>query len=353
MDDAPEATSKKPCCVCDGPGGQHCTKCKSRHYCGKKCQLVDWNEGGHKTLCRQMTAEFQDRLLDELTPEKKPKEAGHPTATATDTTLNDDKSAWRVKCAICLDVMPNEDGAQMFHSCCCKKICTGCSNKCEYDDRCPLCRAPIPNSAAESLRQVQKHADKGNAEAQSVLGCMYTIGDKGLKKRFKRAFQLHKLAAAQGHAQAQNALGNFCQSGHGIKIDSKAAALWNFDNGMGVAQSHAEAAKWYRLAVAQGYTDALSNRWSYANGIGAPQDRVEGLEALRLFKRAAAKGDAGAAGYTDALFNLGWCYVNGRGPPQDLHEALRLLKRAAAQGDAGAAVEAKRLEAHLAAARGR
>jgi len=209
--------------------------------------------------------------------------------------------------------MPNEDGAQMFHSCCCKKICTGCSNKCEYDDRCPLCRAPIPNSAAESLRQVQKHADKGNAEAQSVLGCMYTIGDKGLKKRFKRAFQLHKLAAAQGHAQAQNALGNFCQSGHGIKIDSKAAALWyrrsadqgfptaqynigrNFDNGMGVAQSHAEAAKWYRLAVAQGYTDALSNRWSYANGIGAPQDRVEGLEALRLFKRAAAKGDAGAA----------------------------------------------------------
>ena len=60
----------KPCCVCDGPGGKHCTKCKSRHYCSKKCQLVDWHEGGHKAQCRQLAADFQDRLLDELMPAK-------------------------------------------------------------------------------------------------------------------------------------------------------------------------------------------------------------------------------------------------------------------------------------------
>ncbi|KAJ1461511.1 hypothetical protein M885DRAFT_558660 [Pelagophyceae sp. CCMP2097] len=41
MTDAPPALARKPCCVCDGPGGQHCTKCKARHYCGKACQLAE------------------------------------------------------------------------------------------------------------------------------------------------------------------------------------------------------------------------------------------------------------------------------------------------------------------------
>ncbi|KAJ1451299.1 hypothetical protein M885DRAFT_468543 [Pelagophyceae sp. CCMP2097] len=68
MGDPPAAP--KPCCVCDEPGCKHCTKCKSRHYCSKKCQLVDWNKGGHKAQCRQMATEFSDRLLDKLMPLK-------------------------------------------------------------------------------------------------------------------------------------------------------------------------------------------------------------------------------------------------------------------------------------------
>ncbi|KAJ1463567.1 hypothetical protein M885DRAFT_504136 [Pelagophyceae sp. CCMP2097] len=49
MGDPPAAAARKPCYVCAEPGGQHCTKCKSRHYCSK-------------AAC-QMAAEFQDRLL--------------------------------------------------------------------------------------------------------------------------------------------------------------------------------------------------------------------------------------------------------------------------------------------------
>ncbi|KAJ1456406.1 hypothetical protein M885DRAFT_616256 [Pelagophyceae sp. CCMP2097] len=53
------STAPPPCCVCAAPGGKHCTKCKSRHYCSKA----------------QLAADFQDPLLDELMPEKKLKEA--------------------------------------------------------------------------------------------------------------------------------------------------------------------------------------------------------------------------------------------------------------------------------------
>jgi hypothetical protein len=65
----PPVAAPKPCCVCDEPGGKHCTKCKSRHYCSKACQLVDWKRG-HNKACEQLTTELSDRLLDTLMPEK-------------------------------------------------------------------------------------------------------------------------------------------------------------------------------------------------------------------------------------------------------------------------------------------
>jgi TPR repeat protein len=47
----------------------------------------------------------------------------------------------------------------------------------------------------------------------------------------------------------------------------------------------------------------------------------------------------------DALYNLGTCYETGYGVVQDLDEALRLYKRAAAKGHAGAAAAAGAMEA--------
>jgi hypothetical protein len=190
METPAAAAAPQPCCVCGGPGGQNCAKCKSRRYCSKKCQLVDWK--GHKAQCKRLAAKSQDRLLDTLMPEKLTiKEApaivddvaaaagfkaaarlsavqAATTAVVKFTALNDDAPSWRGTCAICLDELPI--GGATFYDCCCKKICKECSDKCrQHDERCPLCRAPAPASEAEWVRRLQKHADEGNADAQMHL----------------------------------------------------------------------------------------------------------------------------------------------------------------------------------------
>jgi TPR repeat protein len=343
MAEAP-AAAPKPCCVCDAPNGKHCAKCKSRHYCGKACQLVDWKQG-HKEQCKRLAAKFQDRLLDELMPEKKPKEAPPIVAdvlladgakarlsavqaakTAEAGAPNDDAPSWRGTCAICLDALPLEGDQQTFYECCCKSICTACSGECwQYDERCPLCRTPVSESEAEGLRRLQKQVDKGNAEAQIMLGGMYRDGGMGLKQNFKRAVQLFELAAAQGHAEAQQKLGLCYARGQGVEIDRKTAV------------------QWWRRAAEHGYAGGQCNLgFASFHGMGAPQSYEE---AARWFGLAAAQGMA------DALFNLGVCHENGQGVPQDDHEALRFLKRAAAQGHAGASAQANKLALALAAKR--
>mmetsp|Transcript_5859 Transcript_5859/g.21051 ORF Transcript_5859/g.21051 Transcript_5859/m.21051 type:complete len:88 (+) Transcript_5859:3-266(+) len=70
-------------------------------------------------------------------------------------------------------------------------------------------------------------------------------------------------------------------------------------NGKGVAQSYDEAVLWYQRAAAQGLPDAyLELGGCYVNALGVPRDCAK---ALRLFKRAAAMGHAGAAGAVDEL----------------------------------------------------
>jgi hypothetical protein len=359
MADAPSAAAaKKPCCVCDGPGGLHCTKCKSRHYCGKKCQLVDWYDRGHKALCRQLAAAFQGRMLDALVPEKLkitealaivadvapaagskaarlpagskaarlPAAGTTATAVVEATAVNDAAPGWRGTCAICLDLFSVCDGLQVFYACCCEKICADCSNKCtEYDERCPLCRRLPHASDAELLRRLQQHADKGNAEAQREVGYAYREGSFGLKKSEKRAFQFFQLSAAQGYAPAQTQLGVCYGVGEGVEIDYKAAALW------------------YRRAAEQGYPDA---QYNLANVFYHYQDVLSYDEAVKWYRLAAAQGNAGA------LFKLGMCYEAGHGVPADDDEALRCFKRAAAKGHGTAIAKLDIIKARLACSHG-
>ena len=96
-----------------------------------------------------------------------------------------------------------------------------------------------------------------------------------------------------------------------------------------------EAAKWYRLAAEQDFTEAqFSLGYLYLNGEGVPIDYYESVKWTKL---AAEKGHRSAQG------NMGWCYENGKGVPQNYSEAVRWYKLAAKQNSSYAIKQLKRL----------
>jgi uncharacterized protein len=78
-------------------------------------------------------------------------------------------------------------------------------------------------------------ADKGNAEARTLLGAMYWSGE-GVPRNHTEAARLYLLAANQGYARAQNDIGFMYGFGEGIP-----------------PHNDVEAYKWLTLAIA-GYT---------------------------------------------------------------------------------------------------
>lgn len=146
-------------------------------------------------------------------------------------------------------------------------------------------------------------------------------------------------AAAAGDAGAQLELGK------------------RYESGRGAAQNHSLARMWYAKAAAQGSPEAMFNLGvMYLRGEGGPRNdakaekcfaraakagfapamtcmailRMEGgqvgPDAVRLLKKAADKGDAGAQ------FLLGGLYASGRGVPQDAALALFLFRNACSGG---------------------
>lgn len=92
--------------------------------------------------------------------------------------------------------------------------------------------------------------------------------------KLAKAVQLYRMAAEQGHAQAQNSLGHMYRMGDGV------------------AKNFAEAVKWYRKAAEQGLHQAQYNLgFMYDEGLGVRQNSAE---ATRWFQKAAAQGNPGA-----------------------------------------------------------
>jgi hypothetical protein len=117
-------------------------------------------------------------------------------------------------------------------------------------------------------------ADQGNALAQEALGLMYQRGN-GVAQDYTKAMKWLRLAADQGNAYPQNNLG------------------WMYENGKGVTQDYKEALKWFRLAADQGNAQAQNNlAIMYRYGRGVAQDFEE---ALKWYRLAADQGHAGAA----------------------------------------------------------
>ncbi|MDR2455365.1 MAG: sel1 repeat family protein [Deltaproteobacteria bacterium] len=97
-----------------------------------------------------------------------------------------------------------------------------------------------------------------------------------------------------------------------------------YDNGYGVRQNHAEAAKWYYRAAMQGHPSAQYNlAVSYDIGEGCPIDHQE---AAYWYLKAANQG------HPNAMFNLAVSYIKGTGVRQNTREGIKWFRRAARKG---------------------
>src|SRR4029077_20249837 len=99
---------------------------------------------------------------------------------------------------------------------------------------------------ATAARLWKTWADKGNAEARTLLGAMYWSGE-GVPRDHKEAARLYLLAAEQGYARAQNNIGFMLGFGEGIP-----------------PPDDVEAYKWLTLAI-EGYTDKNQDRLEQAH----------------------------------------------------------------------------------------
>ena len=116
-----------------------------------------------------------------------------------------------------------------------------------------------------------------------------------------------RLAAVDGHIEAQYYLGEIYEGGIGVPIDYKQALNWY---GRAAKQEH---------AGAQGRLGAL-----YMNGWGVKHDVNS---AFKWYLRSANNG------YPLAQFEVGLMYAQGQGTPVSKIEAYRWLTIAASYGD--------------------
>jgi TPR repeat protein len=94
---------------------------------------------------------------------------------------------------------------------------------------------------AAAARLWKLWADRGNAEARTLLGAMYWSGE-GVQRDHKEAARLYLMAANQGYARAQNDIGFMLGFGEGVP-----------------PRDDVEAYKWLTLAIAR-YTAKNEDR---------------------------------------------------------------------------------------------
>lgn len=125
---------------------------------------------------------------------------------------------------------------------------------------------------ATALRHYRPLAEQGHASAQNRLGNMYSFGI-GLTRDYKQALKWYRLSAKQGYLYAQASLGHM------------------YRNGFGVTRDYKQAVGWYRKAANQGAHFAQRPLGEmYRDGKGVLQDLVMSYVWLNV----AATEDTGA-----------------------------------------------------------
>jgi S1-C subfamily serine protease len=167
----------------------------------------------------------------------------------------------------------------------------------------PVAANSVVNRAIE---QIKTKAEKGDVEAEGILGWDYLHGDGGVTQDIEQGVKWTRKAAEDGDVISQHNLG------------------YIYANGLGVVKDSTEAFKWYKKAAEQGFIGGeFEVGASYFEGSGVPQDYIE---AVKWLKKSAEQG------FSRAQNNLGACYENGEGVAKDYVEAYKWYNLALAQG---------------------
>lgn len=193
----------------------------------------------------------------------------------------------------------------------------------------------------EDMPWLYNEAEKGDAEAQLLMGNCFCIG-RNVPKSLEKAVTWWRKAAKQGASEAMYNLGCAYSLGEGVpQSDDEAYQWWRrgaeagdvrsqtalgdcYRDGTGVSPSEAEALKWWRKAAEQNFPEAQYNlAYCYAEGIGVEQSYED---AVLWFSRAAAQGDE------MAMYSLAHFYEQGLGVEKDPEWAILLYLNAATRG---------------------
>ena len=205
-----------------------------------------------------------------------------------------------------------------------------------------ILRVAVPNSPCGSrIEDLRKAAEKGDAEAQHLLGLKYGTGEE-VSEDYVEAVKWYRKAAEQGLAAAQRDLGWMYSLGQGVPKNDVEAVKWfrkaaeqgdmiaqfsigqAYRLGKGVSKNLAESLKWYRKAAEQGLAMAQLDLGSmHYLGEGVAKNDTE---AVKWYRRAAEQGNS------EAQLNLGIAYAKGEGVPKNDVEAVKWYRRAAELG---------------------
>ena len=155
---------------------------------------------------------------------------------------------------------------------------------------------------ATALREWRVLAEQGDAEAQSRLGIMYLLS-QGVPQDLGLAHLWLNLAAGQGQQTAYIISDDVVAFMTLEQIaDSQVSLGVMYEEGRGVAQDDAEAAKWMRRAAEHGNAEAQDILgFMYFDGRGVTLDWVQ---AYMWWHLAAGQGEARASGARDVVANM-------------------------------------------------
>lgn len=228
-----------------------------------------------------------------------------------------------------------------------------------------------------TLEELKTASNKGDVDAQNLLGYYYLTGTEGVSANHEMAFYLFMQSANQGNAIGEYYVGMCYLYGNGTKKDDqkafeyikKSAIQGNddaqywlgvaYEYGIGTSVDEKQAFKWYQKSAEQENPRGMF-RVGHAYLFGWMTEADKGKALDYLFK-AASKGDDEAQAYLGAsfivgdftevdynkafywlstsvsidensrmaLFYLGLCYRYGLGVAKNERQAFEFIKKAA------------------------